>query len=60
MLSVVIKVRWDNQQADRSEDIDYKMFWIALKTVGICAIATTLLKRPTLCKVENANMAMGR
>ena len=35
VLSVVIKVRWENQQADRSEDIDHEMFWIALKTVGM-------------------------
>ena len=34
--SVVIKVRCKKQKADRSKDINYIMFWNALKTTGIC------------------------
>ena len=35
VLSVVIKVRCEKQHADRSEDINYTMFWNALKTIDM-------------------------
>ena len=35
VLIVVIKGRCEKQQADKSEDINYVMFWSALKTIGM-------------------------